>query len=119
MSIVVMHPALVHPALVHRGSRFASLTTGDAPHVEELQDAERNQDHPRRDEPGAHRFLDVAQIHIVRGDPQECTTDQDHDDRAHIAGHSNHHPTAAAVTIATTNVTGANRIAKARPKVPA
>src|SRR6266508_1631275 len=86
--------------------------------ADQRHQAEDDHRHPRDGKPRAHPDADVAAVGAGDHQPQQRGADQQADQPASGA-HSSHRPTTALQTSATTSVSGANRSAKRRPKVPA
>src|SRR5689334_10035941 len=87
--------------------------------VPERGDRGQDQQDAGGDQERAQTLLDVAQVEIGQAGPQHRPADQQQDHRLSLAIHSTTNPTPVATRIARTNVAGAKRTAKRRPKTPA
>src|SRR6266498_2261960 len=86
--------------------------------ADQRHQAEDDHRHPRDGKPRAHPDAEGAGVGAGDRQPQPRGADQQPDPPA-TGAHSSLRPTTALQTSATTSVSGANRSAKRRPKVPA
>ncbi|MGW4026796.1 hypothetical protein [Streptomyces sp. NPDC005009] len=84
------------------------------------QQTEQPQQRPGRDQVGPQPGLHVPEIQVTeQRDPQYRGADQQQQHGGTVPPHSTHHPTSTLLATATTQVADENRIANARPNVPA